>query len=233
MPDQAKLRNHILNRLPPEEFAAIEPHLEHVELPREAVLARADQRIEHSFFLEAGLGSIIAETQDVKGEIGVIGRDGMSDISAVLGTQQSPFTSFMQIGGDAWRLPAETLTELSRTRTGIRAPLLRYVKSAYVQTAYTALANGTHTVEERLARWLLMSNDRADDARVPLTHEFLSLMLAVRRPSVTVALHVLEGERWIRSTRGLITIIDREGLEGFAGDIYTKPAVEIERLMAA
>jgi len=88
---------------------------------------------------------------------------------------------------------------------------------------YTALANATHSVEERLARWLLLALDRSDDNRVPLTHEFLSLILAVRRPTVTVALQMLEGRWWIKAKRGLITVINRAGLEQFVSDIYARP----------
>lgn len=231
--EQANTRNRLLSRLVPEDFDALAPYLQPVDLPRGFVLTYAGVPIEHAYFLETGLGSVVAETQDKKGEIAVVGRDGMIDIAIVLGAAHSPFQAFMQIGGNGWSIPASVLSALIADRPTLRAPMLRHVQASYVQTAFTALANATHTVEERLARWLLMSQDRGDDAQVPLTHEFLSLMLAVRRPSVTVALHVLEGERWIRARRGLITILDRPGLEDFAGTVYSKAANEIERLLAA
>lgn len=97
---------------------------------------------------------------------------------------------------------------------------------------YTALANATHSVEERLARWLLLALDRSDDNRVPLTHEFLSLVLAVRRPTVTVALQMLEGRWWIKAKRGLITVINRAGLEQFVSDIYARPGDSSEPSLA-
>jgi len=99
-----------------------------------------------------------------------------------------------------------------------------------LQTAQTALANGRCTIEERLARWLLMTQDRIRTDEIPLTHEFLSLMLGVRRPGVTVALQTLEGMRVIRNTRSLITVLDRKELEMIAGAVYTPPVAAEPRL---
>jgi hypothetical protein len=100
-----------------------------------------------------------------------------------------------------------------------------------VQAAYTALSNAVHQVDERLARWLLMCHDRTATDEISLTHEFLSLMLAVRRPSVTTAIHMLEGNRFISAERGFITIRDREGLEEFAADAYGGPEREYETIL--
>jgi CRP-like cAMP-binding protein len=108
---------------------------------------------------------------------------------------------------------------------------LRFAQVQGVQTAFTALSNAVHPINERLARWLLMCHDRHDSDEIPLTHEFLSLMLAVRRPSVTTALHVLEGNRFIRAERGHVTIRNRTALEEFAGDGYGKPEAEYRRLI--
>ncbi len=229
---QGTVHNRLLQSLDVDDFAALAPHLDRVELPRLTVLTTAGVPPTHAYFFESGLGSIIAKTrEEIKTEVGVVGRDGMVEIGLLLDAEHAPFDTFMQIGGDGLCLPAEVLTGLIDTRPTLRKRMLRYAQSSFVQVAYAAMANATHSVEERLARWLLMSADRLESNQVPLTHEFLSLMLAVRRPSVTVALHVLEGEHWIRSTRGLVTIIDRPGMEEFAGDIYRTPAHEQERLM--
>ncbi len=231
--DQSTVRNRLLAGLTPQDFAMLAPHLEPIDLPRRTVLTVAGERATHAWFFEEGLASIVAGTKDgIETEVCMAGRDGMVDVSTVLQADNAPFNCFMQIGGSAFRMPADVLADFADTRPTLRRHLLRYAQATYVQTAYGALANATHSVEERLARWLLMSLDRMDDPLVPLTHEFLSLMLAVRRPSVTVALHVLEGERWIRAKRGLITVIDRVGLEDFAGETYTAPARELERLLA-
>jgi CRP-like cAMP-binding protein len=148
-----------------------------------------------------------------------------------MGADRAPFRTIVQVPGDGHRIEAGAFGEAIAASANLRNLLLRYVQALSVQTSYTALSNAVHPIEERLARWLLMSHDRADGNEVPLTHEFLSLMLAVRRPSVTTALHVLEGNRFITAERGLITIRDRARLEEFAGDSYGRPEAEYERLI--
>ncbi len=221
--NQYTTKNYLLLSMDPDDSAAIGSYLEPVELPRLTMMTTTGERSLYAYFIEAGLGSVVVGTRNgLRCEVGVIGRDGMVDASLLLGAEVSPFDTFMQIGGYGWRMPASALIELVDGSLTLRRQLLRYVQNMAVQTAHTALANATYSVEERLARWLLLALDRSDDNRVALTHEFLSLMLAVRRPSVTVALHVLEGERWIKATRGLITVIDRAGLEQFAGNAYAR-----------
>jgi hypothetical protein len=114
----------------------------------------------------------------------------------------------------------------------LRNVLLRYSQAFMIQTAHTALANGRAKLEERLARWLLMAHDRVNGDEVPLVHEFLALMLGVRRAGVTVALHMLEGQALIRASRGKIVVLDRQGLEEAANGLYGVPEREYERLMA-
>ena len=113
----------------------------------------------------------------------------------------------------------------------LRTTLLRYAQALSVQVSFTALSNAVHQIDERLARWILVCDDRIASGELALTHQYLSVMLAVRRPSVTTALHVLEGNGLIRAARGLITIRDRAGLEDFAGDAYGKAEREYERLL--
>lgn len=108
---------------------------------------------------------------------------------------------------------------------------MHYIHAFGTQTSHTALSNAKHTIEERLARWLLMGHDRIDGDEIGLTHEFLALMLAVRRPSVTTALHILEGMRLVRNTRGCVVIRDRAGLEALAADAYGIPEAEYERII--
>ena len=148
----------------------------------------------------------------------------------VFGTEKSPHRSFMQIGGSALRIRAEALPELMQASSTLTALLLRFAHVFMVQVAATALADGRYSIEQRLARWLLMSQDRNGDI-LSLTHEFLSLMLGVRRPGVTEGLHVLEGENIIKAQRGLVTILDRLKLEERAADSYGIPEAEYERLI--
>lgn len=137
----------------------------------------------------------------------------------------------MQVSGEGFRVESPVLAALIETRPGLRKILIRYAQSMHIQTCFTALSNALHGIEERLARWLLMCHDRTDGDEIEITHEFLSVMLAVRRSSVTTALHVLEGNRFIKSERGLITVINRPALEAYAHDTYGPPEREYQRLI--
>ncbi len=201
-------------------------------LPKDDVLLEPEQPFEHAYFFETGVGSIISispEGQMV--ESGLFGWDGFTPVGLVMGAERSPYRQLIQVAGQGHRMPAEALREALAVSPGLRDLLLRYAQTLSVQTSYTALSNAVHPVDERLARWLLMTHDRVDGNELPLTHDFLSIMLAVRRPSVTTALHTLEGNRFIRAERGIITVIDRKRLEEFAGDAYGRPEAEYERLI--
>jgi CRP-like cAMP-binding protein len=126
----------------------------------------------------------------------------------------------MQMAGNGQRMRVANLREAIMQSADLHHVLLRYVRSFLLQTASTALANGRSKIEERLARWLLMAQDRIDGDQLPLTHEFLSVMLGVRRPGVTIALQKLAGEGLIAHTRGIITILNRRGLEAHSNGIY-------------
>ena len=127
------------------------------------------------------------------------------------------------MAGSGHRIPCAAILAASDASATLRDVLLRFAQVLMVQTTYSVLANAVHHVDERLARWLLMCHDRSDSDDLALTHVFMALMLSVRRPSVTTALHVLEGNGFIRSDRGYVTIRDRVALEAFAGDCYGKP----------
>ena len=230
--DQSKLCNHLLRKLAPEDFARIAPHLEPVTLHKEAVLFEPDRPVEHVVFFESGVGSIITVSPEgQRTESGLFGRDGMSMPGMASGIDRSPHQCIVQIPGAGHRLSAASLCSAVRAAPAMRDLLLRSDYALSIQTSYTALSNAVHPVDERLARWLLMCHDRVTGDELALTHEFMSIMLAVRRPSVTTALHVLEGNRFVRASRGMITIRDRHGLEEFAGDAYGRPEAEYERLI--
>jgi hypothetical protein len=164
-------------------------------------------------------------------EVGIAGWEGLIGPSVVLGVSHTPHQSFIQVEGFGYRLPSAQLSHaIDRSRT-LHGLLLRYVHVLSLQVAATAMSNGDSVIGERLARWLLMSHDRVDDDEVPLTHEFLSIMLAVRRAGVTDALHVLEGAQIIQSRRGRITILDRERLAETAGETYGVPEAEYDKLI--
>jgi CRP-like cAMP-binding protein len=153
----------------------------------------------------------------------LIGRDGMTGIAVVLGNGRSPNETFIQVEGEGLVISAEALREAMQQSRSLERALLGFAHSFLNQNTRTALSNGTATLEERLARWLLMANDRLGGDSVPLTHEFLSLMLGVRRAGVTVALHFLEQRGIIQLARKQIVILDREGLTKGANGGYHGP----------
>ena len=226
--------NRLLNRLSPGDLGLFEPRLERVELASHDLLEHANQPIEHAFFPESGLASVVAiGNGDRRVEVGMIGSEGVTALMVVLGDDRSPHETMVQVPGAAMRLSAPDLRGAMEASPTLRNLLLRYSQAFLIQTSHTALANGRATLEERLARWLLMSHDRIEGDELPLIHEFLALMLGVRRAGVTVALHILEGQALIRSSRGKIIVLDRKGLEEAASGLYGVPEREYERLMAA
>ena len=216
-------KNRILSRLSAADIALLKPDLEAVELQLRYVLEAANEPIQHSYFIEYGLASIVAANGHKRLEVGLIGCEGMTGLPIVLGNDRSPHETFMQVAGNGVRIPAQKLREAIAQSRSLELALLDFAHRFLNQTASTALSNGTATLEERLARWLLMANDRLRGDEVPLTHEFLSLMLGVRRAGVTVALHYLEQRALIRLARKQIVITDRKGLEAAANGTYHTP----------
>lgn len=210
----------------------MEPHLELVELPKRAVLAEPGQPAPFAYFPESGLGSTVARSPEgLAIEVGMFGLDGFAPAAAALPMGLTPFEHFMQIGGAGWRIQTGRLQDAMKASASLQQILLRYIGVLAIQTSFTALSNAVHPVDERLARWILMSHDRSDSDDIALTHEFLAVMLAVRRPTVTTSLHVLEGNHFIQAERGYITVINRRGLAEFAGDAYGAPEAEYRRLI--
>jgi hypothetical protein len=174
--------------------------------------------------------SVIPDQINGTSEIGMNGYEGLVGVPVLLGADQSPHKVFMQVGGPVRRIRVAPLRQAMDRSTSLRALLLRYVQVFLMQTAETAHVNARFKLEDRLARWILMSADRLGP-QIALTHDYLSYMLGVRRPGVTAALHVLEGERLITSLRGLVVVRDRGGLEAQAGRSYGVPETEYERLI--
>lgn len=224
--------NQLLRALSQEDGEQLNRHLEQVSLRQGQILHDPMQPIEFVYFLESGLSSEIALNSEGRQiEVGCVGKEGFTGLPAVLGVDRSPHRSFMEAPGSALRIPPKVLADVAQTAKSIMPLLLRYVHVFMIQVASTALADGRYGVEQRTARWLLMSHDRLQDDDLPLTHEFLSLMLGVRRSSVTDALHVLEGDGAIRATRGLIKVRSRTGLEEIAGAAYGIPEAEYRRVI--
>ena len=227
------VRNRLLAALSPDDFSLLEPMLERVLLPVQTVLIEAHQPIQHVIFLESGFSSTVANTFEGRIEVGLIGREGLVGVPVVLGTDRSPHTYMVQGAGEGLRINSQDLMAVLAERPSIFRPFGLFTQSLIIQVAETAYANATFDVEARLARWILMVQDRVGGDEIVLTHEFFSMMLGVRRPGVTVATHVLEGIGSIRARRGRIEIRDREKLVELAGDAYQTAEREYERMMGA
>jgi CRP-like cAMP-binding protein len=210
----------------------LEPHLVSVTLGVRKTLERPNRRIEAVYFPESGFASVIAiQSNGKQVEVGLIGREGMTGLPIVLGNHRSPHSTYIQAAGTGKCIAATELREATKTSLSLRDSLLKYVQAFSVQTTHTAIANAQARMDVRLARWILMAHDRIGDDTLPLTHEFLSLMLGVRRPGVTEALNVLRKQGLISYQRGQITVRDRRGLERIAGDAYGIPEAEYRRLI--
>ena len=230
--DLPVFRNQLLRAVSSADLALLTPYLTAVDLELRHDLERPNRPIKHVFFLESGMASVVGRGANRKQiEIGLIGREGVSGLMVILGNDRSPHATYMQVAGSAHRIASDDLRQVMKTSASLHGVLLRYVQAFMIQATHTAIANGTAKLEERLARWLLMAQDRLDGNELPLIHEFLALMLAVRRPGVTVALRSLEMQGVIKSKRGIIKILDRTGLEEIANSSYGVPEAEYERRM--
>ena len=208
------------------------PHLVAEDLPVRRDLEKPNKRIDSVFFIETGIASVVA-VQPNGGhiEIGIIGCEGVTGAAVVLGDDRTPYATYMQVAGRGLRIGAEPLREAIRKSNSLHGILLKSIQAFMLQTSHTAVANARGNIHVRLARWLLMAHDRLPDAELPLTHEFLSMMLAVRRPGVTEAINVLKRDKLIDAARGTIVVRNRKGLEKIAANFYGVPEAEYRRLM--
>ncbi|MGV1873731.1 Crp/Fnr family transcriptional regulator [Agrobacterium rosae] len=227
-------QNRLLKALSSKAFEVLQPGMERINLPVRTVLVESDQPTSHMFFFESGLASVVARTTDEEAiEVGHIGWEGLCGTHRLLRLDTTPNRTFMQIDGSAIRIPVELVYRLIDDDAASRDLFLHYIHTCELQLAHSALANGRYNMSERLSRWLLMCHDRIRDDDMALTHEFLSLMLGVRRSGVTDHLHILEGMHAIKATRGRIRIRDRAKLEEIAGGCYGAPEKEYDRLIGS
>jgi CRP-like cAMP-binding protein len=225
--------NLLLRALSPEDFGLLEPELDRVTLELGKSISEPNEPIELVYFPEGGVCSVVAVQESGElVEVGLFGFEGMSGSAVVLGTGQTPHKSMVQVNGStSMVISSASLAAACSKSASLHALLLRYTQAISVQASHTAAANAHFALPERLARWLLMCQDRVQSPHIGLTHDYMGTMLAVRRSGVTVTLHTLEGTGAIRSTRGLVTILDRGRLEEIAGESYGGPEAEYRRLI--
>ena len=206
------------------DLALLKPHLVALDLPVLTQLETANSRIGAIYFLESGFASVVADGPGKRSiEVGIIGREGMTGLSLVLGGDKPPHETYIQVAGTGHRISASKLRLAMDQSVGLHRSLLRCAHAFLIQTTQTAVANGRGKNEERLARWLLMADDRIDGHELPLAHKFLAIMLGVHRPAVTVALQALERRGFIRAGREVIAITDRTGLVRMSNGAYLPP----------
>jgi len=215
------IKNRILLSIPDSEYRCIRPHLEFVDLPHHLKLHEPHQSMQFAHFLNEGLISLVVVLNGGKTvEAGIVGREGFVGIPAIAGLSRSPLLEVMQIAGDGFRVPASALRDILRSAPELNRLLQRYAVILGLQVAQTAGCNRLHGIEQRLARWLLMAQDRVDSEILPLTHDFLATMLGTDRPSVTLAAGILQKNQIIEYNRGAVRILNRGELEKVACECY-------------
>lgn len=226
--------NWILTALPDEEYARLDPHLMPVTLALRQSIYKPLEPITHIYFPENAMISLVAITSEgASVEVGVVGREGVTGIPALLGVDATPNESMVQHADGALKMRAEVAREEFKRGGVFQDQILRYVQANTIQISQTAACNRLHSIEERLARWLLMTQDRAASVELMLTQEFLAMMLGVRRAGVTDAAITLQADGYINYKRGHITILDRAGLEEAACECYRIVKAEYERVLKA
>ena len=224
-------RNRLLQLLSPKDLEALRPQLELVELEFRQILQLPEQPITEVHFIEAGWVSMVATLEDGDGaEVGLVGNEGMVGLPLLLGDDRDDLEAMVQCAGTALRMPATAFLEALEQVPALRNLLNRYALLHHGQVARTAACNGRHDIPMRLARWLLMGHDRAERDTYPMTHEFLGMMLGVRRAGISTAAGVLQRAGLIRYNAGQMTITDRPGLENASCECYGVTRRASERL---
>ncbi|HXM67991.1 MAG TPA: Crp/Fnr family transcriptional regulator [Candidatus Acidoferrum sp.] len=213
--------NIILLSISDSDYSSIRPHLEYVSLPNHRVLHEGGGKLEFAYFPNRGLISLVVSMKDGKTvEAGIVGNEGFTGTPATVGLSRSPLQAIVQITGDAFRVKVRALQSTLESTPHLQLMLSRYVVVRGMQVAQTAACNRLHDIKQRLARWLLMTQDRVDSEFLPITQDFLATMLGTDRPSVSLAAGILQREHLIEYTRGAVKIVNRNKLEDSACECY-------------
>jgi CRP-like cAMP-binding protein len=224
--------NHLIDRLPPDDMALLRPHLQEMKLDYLDALADSGRPIEFVYFPLSGVASLAKTMANgAAAEVGTTGNEGFVGMPLLLDTETTSTGVHMQVPGHVLRMPARAFRNVVSQSATLRRLLHRFTYAAYNQTCQLVACNRFHDVEQRCARWLLMAHDRMPRDDFLLTHEVLSMMLGVRRSSVTIAAGRLSEAGLIDYHRGHVTVTDREGLEARACECYWSIRHEYERLL--
>lgn len=229
---QSFVRNGLLAALSAEDWGRLEPHLEAVELPFDQTIHAAGGPVDAVFFVETGMVSLLVTLEDGEQvEAGLAGPEGLVGVPLVYGNTHALTDARVQMEGTALRIGAAALRAEMDRSAALRGVLLHYALAFHAQVTLTAACNARHAIEHRLARWLLTAHDRAGADEFAMTHQFLSLMLGVRRPGVTIAAGMLQKAGLIRYARGRMAVVDRPGLEAASCKCYHTVRHEFARLL--
>jgi CRP-like cAMP-binding protein len=226
--------NELLNSLPHEELAWLYPHLSHVRLVNGQVLYERGGAIEHAYFIEAGMASVVSGASDdeLGVEVGLVGREGLAGCVAMFEEQPVSFCRTMiQMPGAGLRIPVARLREAAAELPNLRRLGFRFIQALMAQASQGTACNATHPLRQRAARWILMAHDRADGDQFELTQGFLANMLGVRRPGVTQVAVELQKSGLISYSRGVMRVTDRAGLEAASCSCYRIVHEEYDRLL--
>jgi CRP-like cAMP-binding protein len=214
--------NHLLNGLDARELALLQPHFVEVVLDTGSVVAEAGHPADFVYFPSSGVLSLVGTTEaGGTVEVAIVGREGVASVSAILGRNRLPFRIVTQVSGAAWRMPTDVVTRQLRDCGDLHERILRYSESVIVQVGQSAICNRFHNAKQRLARWLLMTVDRAGTRQLPLTHEFISYMVGGPRSAVTEAAAALRDSGAIDYRRGLVTVQDLARLRQESCECYS------------
>jgi CRP-like cAMP-binding protein len=213
--------NILLLSISDSDYNSLRPHLEYVDLPNHLVLNEGGEKLEFAYFPNRGLVSLVVVMKDGKtAEAGIVGNEGFTGTPAAVGLSRSPLQAVVQITGDGFRVKVAALQSTLESTPHLQLMLSRYAVVQGMQVAQTAACNRLHDVKKRLARWLLMTQDRVDSGTLLITHDFIATMLGTDRPSVSLAAGVLQKKKLIEYSRGEVKIVHRKKLEDFACECY-------------
>lgn len=213
--------NHILLALPEAEYQILRPLLSSVRLPHHASLHEPGEKIEFVYFPDRGLVSLVVAMMAGKTvEVGVVGNEGLVGIPAAVGLNRSPHRAVVQIAGDGLRIGIDALRSALPVTPQLQFMASRHAVLQGMQAAQSAACNRLHGIEQRLARWLLIMQDRMDMGLLRITHDFLATMLGTDRPSVTLAAGSLQRKQTIKYIPGAVRVLNRKKLEECACECY-------------
>ena len=216
-----RVGNKILLSIPDKEYVLLRPHLEFLSMPHHLSLYEPGQPLEFVHFPNTGMVSLVIATEDGKTvEVGEVGREGFAGIQAAVGISRNQVREIVQIAGDGFRVRIDALKDVLKSAPELQRILTRYAVVQGMQFAQTAACNRLHNIEQRLARWLLITQDRVDSATLSITHDFLATMLGTDRPTVSLAAGILQNKQIIEYTRGAVQILSRTKLEDSTCECY-------------